>query len=175
VKLCETLCLCAEKKKKMENKTIKVSYTEYGALSELPDKDQLLIERAQQSAQNAYAPYSKFHVGAAVLLENGEIITGNNQENAAYPSGLCAERVAVFYAMATYPDTAMEAIAITAISDDSLLKIPPFPCGACRQVLAEYEYRQKKPVRYVLHAPAGKTIVMEGIDNLLPFPFVNKQ
>ena len=158
----------------MKKETIEIDYLEYDVISELPDSDRLLIERAQQSAKDAYAPYSKFHVGAAVLLENGEVVTGNNQENAAYPSGLCAERIAVFYAMAIYPKTAIEAIAITALSDDSQLKIPPFPCGACRQVLAEYEYLQKKPVRFILHAQSGKTIVMEGIDNLLPFPFVNE-
>jgi len=157
----------------MKKEIRNIHYTEYDATSELPDKDRLLVERAQQSAKNAYAPYSKFHVGAAVLLENGEVVTGNNQENAAYPSGLCAERVAVFYASATYPNTAIEAITITAFSDDSPLKIPPFPCGACRQVLAEYEYRQKKPIRFILHAQSEKTIVMEGVDNLLPFPFVN--
>jgi cytidine deaminase len=157
----------------MKKKTIQLNYTEYDSLSELPDKDRSLIVQAQQSAKNAYAPYSKFHVGAAISLKNGEVITGNNQENAAYPSGLCAERVAVFYASATHPDTEIEAIAITALSDDSVLKIPPFPCGACRQVLAEYEYRQKKPLRFILHAQSGKTIVMEGVDNLLPFPFVN--
>ncbi|MCL2511661.1 MAG: cytidine deaminase [Bacteroidales bacterium] len=158
----------------MKSKTLTLTYTEYEKSSELPDKDRLLVERAQQSAKDAYAPYSKFHVGAAVLLGDGAVITGNNQENAAYPSGLCAERVAVFYAMATHPKTAIEAIAITALSDDSQLKIPPFPCGACRQVLAEYEYRQKKPVRFILHAQSGKTVVMEGIDNLLPFPFITK-
>ena len=156
----------------MKKETIKLNYTEYDTLSELPDRERLLIERAQQSAKDAYAPYSKFRVGVSVLLENGEIVTGNNQENAAYPSGLCAERVAVFYASAKYPKMAIEAIAITAISDDSSLKIPPFPCGACRQVLAEYEYRQKNPIRFIFHAQSGKTIVMEGIDNLLPFPFV---
>ena len=157
----------------MKKETITLAYTEYDSMSELPDNECLLIERAQQSAKDAYAPYSKFHVGAAVLLENGEIITGNNQENAAYPSGLCAERVAVFYAMATHPKTAITAIAITAFSDDSVLKIPPFPCGACRQVLAEYEYRHKKPIRFILHAQSGKTIIIDGIENLLPFPFVN--
>jgi cytidine deaminase len=156
----------------MKKETIHLIYIEYANLSELPDSDRLLIERAQQSAKNAYAPYSKFHVGAAVLLKNGEIITSNNQENAAYPSGLCAERVALFYAMATYPKAEIEAIAITALSEDSLLKTPPFPCGACRQVIAEYEYRQKKTIRFILHAQSGKTVVMEGIDNLLPFPFI---
>ena len=155
----------------MQKETVNICYTEYSALSELPDADRLLVERAQQSAKDAYAPYSKFHVGAAVLLDSGEVVAGNNQENAAYPSGLCAERVAVFYAMANHPKATIEAIAIAALSDDSLLKTPPFPCGACRQVLVEYEYRQKKPIRFILHAQSGRTIVMEGIDNLLPFPF----
>ena len=156
----------------MKKETITLTYKEYESMSELADNERFLIERAQQSAKDAYAPYSKFHVGAAVLLDNGEIITGNNQENAAYPSGLCAERVAVFYAMATHPQRAITAIAITAFSDESVLKIPPFPCGACRQVLAEYEYRHKKPIRFILHAQSEKTIILDGIDNLLPFPFV---
>ncbi|MCL2510710.1 MAG: cytidine deaminase [Bacteroidales bacterium] len=154
-------------------KTLTLNYIEHDTLSELPDKDRLLVEQARLSARDAYAPYSKFHVGAAVLLENGEVITGNNQENAAYPSGLCAERVAVYYAMASRPKIAIEAIAITALSDDSALNTPPFPCGACRQVLAEYEYRQKKPIRFILHAQSEKTILMNGVDNLLPFPFVS--
>jgi cytidine deaminase len=153
---------------------ITLTYTEYVTLSELPDSDRLLVERAQQSAKDAYAPYSKFQVGAAVLLSGGEVVTGNNQENAAYPSGLCAERVAVFYASASHPKAVIEAIAIAALSEDSLLKTPPFPCGACRQVLAEYEYRQRKPIRFIFHAQSGKTIVMEGVDNILPFPFVSE-
>jgi len=158
----------------MIKETIYIKYTEYATLSELPDKDCLLVEHAKKSAKNAYAPYSKFKVGAAVLLQNGTIITGNNQENAAYPSGMCAERVAVFSAMAIHPKSKIETVSIAAFSDDSLLKTPPFPCGACRQVLAEYEYLQKEPIRFIFHAQSGKTIVMEGINNLLPFPFVNE-
>ena len=157
----------------MQKETVTICYTEYAALSDLPDSDLLLVERAQQSAKDAYAPYSKFHVGAAVLLDDGTVVTGNNQENAAYPSGLCAERVAVFYALASHPKAEIAAIAIAALSDDSQLKTPPFPCGACRQVLAEYEYLQKKPIRLIFHAQSGKTIVMHGVDNLLPFPFVS--
>ena len=156
----------------MITKTINLNYTEYASLLELPNSDRLLVEQAKQSAKNAYAPYSKFKVGAAVLLKNGEVITGNNQENAAYPSGLCAERVAVFYAMANHSKEKIEAIAIVAFSEDSVLKTPPFPCGSCRQVLAEYEYRQKEPIRFIFHAQSGKTIVIEGVDNILPFPFV---
>ena len=158
----------------MKKETIKLNYTEYDTLSELSDRERLLIEQAQQSAKDAYAPYSKFRVGAAVLLANGEVVTGNNQENAAYPSGLCAERVAVFYASAKYPKTAIEAVAVVALSDNSSLKTPPFPCGACRQVFAEYEYLQKSPIRFIFHAKSGKTIVIEGVDNILPFPFVNR-
>ena len=157
----------------MKKGIIKLSYTEYDILSELSGKDRLLVDRALQSAKNAYAPYSKFQVGAAILLNDGKIIAGNNQENAAYPSGLCAERVAVFYAMATHPKEKIEAIAIAAFSDDSSHETPPFPCGSCRQVLAEYEYLQKKPIRFIFHAQSGKTVIIEGVDNILPFPFVN--
>ena len=156
----------------MQKETVNICYTEFSDLSELSAGDRFLVERAQQSAKDAYAPYSRFHVGAAVLLDDGTVVMGNNQENAAYPSGLCAERVAVFYALASHPDATIAAIAIAAVSDDSLLKTPPFPCGACRQVLAEYEHRRQKPIRLIFHAQSGKTIVMQGVDNLLPFPFV---
>lgn len=158
----------------MKKEELTIRYTEYANLSELPEKDRLLVNTAKTSATNAYAPYSRFHVGAAVLLKNGEIVTGNNQENAAYPSGLCAERVAIFYTSAHYPGEPIEAVAVTAIADKSELKTPPFPCGACRQVLAEYENRQKSPIRYILNTPSGKTIVIEGIENLLPFPFLSE-
>lgn len=156
----------------MYDKELKISYQEYGDFSELPEQARVLIEAARETAKNAYAPYSKYRVGAAILLKNGLIVTGNNQENAAYPSGLCAERVAIFSASAHYPDEEVEAIAVTAIAKDSDIKSPPFPCGACRQVLAEYENRQKSPIRFILSAASGKTIVMTGIENLLPFPFM---
>ncbi|MDR0364502.1 MAG: cytidine deaminase [Bacteroidales bacterium] len=156
----------------MKKEEIQIVYQEYETLSELPPQERMLIEKAHEAAKNAYAPYSKYHVGAAILLKNGAIILGNNQENVAYPSGLCAERVAIFAASANYPKEEIKAVAITAIAKDSAIKSPPFPCGSCRQVLAEYENRQTTPIKYILSAASGKSIVMTGIENLLPFPFV---
>ena len=136
---------------------------------ELSENDQLLIQEAKNATERAYAPYSQFKVGAAVLLANGEIITGNNQENAAYPSGLCAERVALFYAQARYPDITIRCLVIAAIGEmPSTTFITP--CGACRQVMVECEKRGKLPMRILL---CSETEVLE-IDtaaDLLPLKF----
>lgn len=129
-----------------------------------------LIEEAKAAAQDAYAPYSEFHVGAALLLANGEIITGNNQENAAYPSGLCAERVAVFYANAQYPDTAVEAIAIAACHKGEFTTNPCSPCGGCRQVLLETENRHNSPIKVILYGES-KIYELESAKALLPIEF----
>lgn len=146
---------------------------------ELSFSDKKLLSEAQKSAKCAYAPYSNFKVGTAVLLENGKIISGNNQENAAYPSGLCAERVALFYAIAQFPNAKIRAIAITSV-----------PCGSCRQAILEYERKQKSPVRIIMQKdlPAGKAgknktsgepsrtiFISEGISNLLPLAFDSKE
>lgn len=149
-----------------------IEYEEFENIDALPEKDRYLIGAAYQSAEKAYAPYSKYHVGAAILLDNNEIVVGNNQENAAYPSGQCAERVTAYYASAIHPDQTMKALAITAISNDSNLSMPPFPCGSCRQVLAEYESRQQKPIRIILCAQDGHVIVFKSVQDLLPWAFV---
>ena len=109
--------------------------------TELEPEIQVLINKAKEQVDNAYAPYSGFHVGAAVLLENGALFVGSNQENAAYPSGLCAERVALFYANAQFPDVPVRAIAIAAFSGDNFVANPVTPCGSCRQVILESENR----------------------------------
>ena len=129
-----------------------------------------LIESAKQATFKAYAPYSTYHVGAAVLLANGDIITGNNQENAAYPSGLCAERTALFYANAQYPDIAVEVIAITAHHNGDFTEDICSPCGSCRQVLVEVENRFDHPVRIIM---CGKDKIYEvsSIKELLPLSF----
>ena len=129
-----------------------------------------LISEAKSATQKAYAPYSGFHVGAAILLENGEIISGNNQENAAYPSGLCAERVAVFAANASYPDVKVEAIAIAGFHDGEYTDTPCCPCGGCRQVLVEVENRFDQPIKIIMY---GKKQVyeVESIKDLLPLSF----
>lgn len=146
-----------------------ISYTEY-LNTEIPAEYLPLIEEAKKQTLNAYATYSKFNVGAAALLANGKIIGGNNQENAAYPSGLCAERTAVFYANSQYPDVPVKAIAIAAYANGEYLQDPITPCGGCRQVLLETESRYGKDVKMILYG-TEKTYVMENVKQLLPLSF----
>ena len=134
----------------MCQKSISISYKEYYSNEGLEKKDSELLEKAKEASKGSYAPYSNFNVGAAVRLSNGETIAASNQENAAYPSGLCAERVAIFYAHAKYPESDIEAIAITASVEGKICETPTYPCGACRQVLAESEMRSGKPIRVVI-------------------------
>lgn len=138
--------------------------------NELYSEAKILIENAKNSCFRAYAPYSQFQVGAAVLLVNGEIITGSNQENVAFPSGLCAERTALFYANSQYPEQAIKSLAIAAYRQGDFIEHPISPCGACRQVIFETEMRYKSPIRIFLY---GKTeiYVIEGINDLLPLAF----
>lgn len=137
---------------------------------ECDELTQNLIEKSKQATQTSYAPYSGFNVGAAVLLANGEIICGSNQENAAYPSGLCAERTALFYANAQYPNVAVEAIAISAFNGTDFTDDVCTPCGSCRQVLVEVETRAEKPVRIIMY---GKREIYEvaSINAILPLSF----
>jgi len=155
----------------MKSVNITATYTVYENLAELPESIQNLMKQAIMARKNAYAPYSKFLVGAAVLLNNNQIILGNNQENAAYPSGLCAERVALFSASANFPKTKIKALAITASPKDSILSNPVAPCGACRQVIAEYEFKQQKPLPIYFMGKAGKIIKTNSIKDLLPLAF----
>ena len=129
-----------------------------------------LINEAKLATKNAYAPYSGFHVGAAVLLSDGEIISGNNQENAAYPSGLCAERVAIFASNSQKPDTAIEAIAIAGFHDGDFTDLPCCPCGSCRQVMIEVENRFEKSVRVIMYGKS-KIYEVESAKDLLPLSF----
>jgi cytidine deaminase len=145
--------------------------TEFETADELTPQDQKLLSEARTSVQYAYAPYSHFNVGAAVLLENGEIVIGNNQENASYPLGLCAERVAIFAASAKYPGIPVKAIAVTARSEEFEINKPIAPCGACRQAIAEYEHRFKKDIHIILSGESGKIVTSESIGALLPFQF----
>lgn len=154
----------------MKEITLQIKYTEFDSLAQLPDQDNQLIIKARGAAQNGYAPYSGFRVGAAVQMENGVIITGNNQENAAYPSGLCAERTALFYAAAQYPNMAIVAIAVSTLNRDSSPSGIAKPCGACRQVMAEYEDMAGQPIRIILDS-ANKILIINGIDGLLPLRF----
>ncbi len=144
---------------------------ELSSLEELlPDERELLIN-ASIAKENAYAPYSRFHVGAALLMENGLTILGNNQENMAYPSGLCAERVAFFAAGAQYPKMAIHKVAITAASELFPSNHPIAPCGACRQAMLEYEMNQKSPITLIMRGTTGKVYRVKGISQLLPLFF----
>ena len=154
----------------MTNKEIKIAYQEFQSLEELEAKDMELAQAAVEATELAYAPYSKFNVGAAVLFEDGVIIKGSNQENAAYPSGLCAERTALFYASASRPDKAMTAIAIAAAQNGALCETPATPCGACRQVMAQYQLKSGLPMM-VLLVGAHKIWKFEKVDDLLPLMF----
>jgi cytidine deaminase len=152
------------------NKTITVTYTEYSQKDELDIADRLLIENAIEAASNAYAPYSKFRVGAAIRLENGTIVKGTNVENAAFPSGMCAERSAVAAHVTCYPDEKPVAIAIAALTEDGVTDEPVTPCGNCRQVIAEEETRSGNRIRIIL-AGRDRTIIVESIKSLLPLQF----
>src|ERR1051325_2757036 len=146
----------------------------YDEPSHLPAGDLRLLEKAREAAASAYSPYSHFSVGAAVLLDNGKVVTGNNQEKGAYPSGLWAERVAAFAASSQFPGVAFKAIAITCRSAKGPLKEPVTPCGACRQVLMEYESRFKKNIRIILASEEGKVFLFESMDTLLPLAFTSR-
>ena len=154
----------------MTNKEIKIAYQEFDSIDQLLPKDRELAQAAIDATKLSYAPYSNFNVGAAVMFEDGEIIKGANQENAAYPSGLCAERTALFYASASRPDKPMSAIAIAASQNGNLLQNPATPCGACRQVMAQYQLKSGRPMMTLLIG-AEKIWKFEKIDDLLPLIF----
>lgn len=142
-------------------------------MAELSEEDRQLVEVAKRATEGSYAPYSKFNVGAAVRLQNGTIVVGANQENAAYPSGLCAERTALFAAGAQYPEQPVVALAIAARKGKQFLAHPISPCGACRQVISGVEDRYSRPIRILLYGTEG-VLVSEGISPLLPLRFVEK-
>ncbi len=148
-----------------------VAYTEVSGTSELTAEDRRLLAEAWIACDSAYAPYSNFHVGAALMLANNQIFKGNNQENAAYPSGICAERVAVFSASAASPGVPIKSIAVVAKTEVFNLKNPVTPCGACRQVIAEYEMLSGQPIRLIFQGNSEKIWILEGIANLLPLMF----
>ncbi|MQY78983.1 MAG: cytidine deaminase [Bacteroidetes bacterium] len=154
----------------MKEKEIKTVFYEYNSLTDLPSEEIRLVEKARQAAKTAYTPYSHFNVGASVLLATGEIIEGSNQENAAYPSGLCAERVALFYASSHFPEIPMRTIAITAYAKNGFLKDPVPPCGSCRQVMIEIESRFNSPIKVILSG-RKKIWVIVSAKQLLPLVF----
>ena len=154
----------------MTTKNISTSWTEYNSIEELNQSDKELVIAAREAAQNAYAPYSKFRVGAAVKLETGIIIRGANVENAAFPSGICAERSAFSYSASNYPLIRPIALAVAAFTEDGLTKDPVPPCGNCRQVIVEEEFRNNKNIRVILSGETKIQIIEKGGD-LLPLQF----
>jgi cytidine deaminase len=155
----------------MKKIDVVASATIYENVSELPLDVQLLMNKAIEARKQAYAPYSKFYVGAALLLENNQIISGNNQESAAYPSGMCAERVAIWKAGSDFPGVKVKQLVITASSSNSKVDRPVGPCGACRQTLSEYEINQKEPIEIYFMGEVGKIVKTESLLSLLPFSF----
>jgi cytidine deaminase len=148
-----------------------VEITVYATVEELLAEDRELVEKAKKVSKTAYAPYSQFYVGAAIRLSSNKIIEGSNQENMAYPSGMCAERVAIYYANSFYSDSQIETIAVTAFAKEFNVNHPIYPCGACRQSMAEYELKQKKPIRLIMTGQSGEVYIAESIETILPFMF----
>jgi len=158
----------------MKEISITSSFIVYDTLEELSKDIQDLMNQAVEIRKKAYAPYSQFRVGAALLLDNGKVILGSNQENAAYPSGLCAERVAIFHAGSVYPEGKILKMAITAASDNNQTKAPIPPCGSCRQSIAEYEIKQETPIEIYFMGEIGEVYKSASLKNLLPFMFDKK-
>lgn len=158
----------------MKDITFTSTISTFDSVHELPTEIQDLMSKAVAIRKNAYAPYSKFRVGAAILLDNGEIVLGSNQENAAYPSGLCAERVAIFHAGALYPEVKIKIIAISAASDTNQTRSPIPPCGACRQSILEYETKQNHDIEIYFMGEVGNVYKSASLSNLLPFSFDKK-
>lgn len=157
----------------MITKHLTIDYEEYESAEELCRKDRETLDAAIEARRGAYAPYSKFMVGAAVRLASGTLVKGANQENAAYPSGLCAERTAMFSASAQHPGDPFEALAVVCGWDEkNLLPEPGYPCGACRQVMAQYERESGRPLRIIIGS-AGRIQIFNGVSSLLPFLFTD--
>ena len=156
---------------KMTSHEIKIQFEEYTSVEELNQPDRELCLESVKALKNSHSPYSKFKVGAAMRLQSGKIIYASNQENVAYPSGLCAERVALFYWGANHPDDAIESMAVTAHSDEFKIVKPVTSCGACLQVLAEYEKKQDRAIKMLLYCQQGPVWVATGIESFLPFLF----
>jgi len=155
----------------MKEVQLKISYQELDNANELPDSLQQLLAKAKSAIASAYAPYSKFKVGAAVLLSNGEVVTGSNQENASSPAGICAERVALSAASAMFPSVAVKALAISAQGDGYEISEPVTPCGICRQTILEYETRFNMNIEIILQGEKGKIFRIPSVKELLPLNF----
>lgn len=152
-------------------KELKISFESIRNYDSLDDTEKKLFDAAKKIRENAYAAYSHFHVGCAVLLENGEIITGSNQENAAYPSGLCAERTTIFWAAANFPNLKMKKLFVIGAPKDAISSTPIPPCGACRQSILEYEAKQNEGIEIYFASLDGEIFKTKSIRDLLPFSF----
>lgn len=159
----------------MTQKTFTINYKTYSDISELENEDQLLCKKAVEALETSYSPYSQFRVGTALKLDDGEVVKGSNQENVAYPSGLCAERVALFSIGALKPTAVIEKMVITAQTDKFQIVNPVTSCGACLQVMAEFEQKQKKEIEVLFYCIGGEVLKVKGIKNLLPFAFVEER
>lgn len=154
----------------MKEITLNINYTEYDSPDQMSAEDQELVQAANQAREGSYSPYSRFQVGAALRLANGVIVKGANQENAAYPSGLCAERTAMFWASANYPDVPFDTLAIAGADNGVLCDSPASPCGACRQVMAEYQKKYCRPLK-TIWVGAKRIRKFQKVDDILPFIF----
>lgn len=154
----------------MQQKQITITYKEY-ALNELSQWQDNLVKKSEEAQLSSYSPYSSFKVGVAILLENGEIVLGSNQENAAYPSGLCAERVAFFSSAVLHSEVKIKAIAISAFTEKFDLNELLAPCGACRQVMLEYEHKQADEIKVLLKGVGSQVVEFNSVKDLLPIPF----
>ncbi|MGN6511609.1 MAG: cytidine deaminase [Chitinophaga sp.] len=155
----------------MEKKIQEVAYLVYNDASALPPEDLSLLELARKTAEDAYAPYSRFRVGAALLLANGERVTGSNQENASYPVGICAERTALSAASSLYPGIPVRTLAVSYRNELGNSEKPVAPCGICRQTICEYEQRFNTPLRLIMAGLSGPVIVVENAGSLMPLSF----
>lgn len=155
----------------MKQESIEIKYKLFDDINELDKEDSILLKKAREVTKLAYAPYSKFHVGAVAKMMNGEIVAGSNQENASYPAGLCAERGLLASAATLFPETAIDTMAISYHNTLGESNQPISPCGICRQSLREYEDRFHKPIKLILGGMDGKIMVFEKASDLLPFAF----
>ena len=159
----------------MEQKKIELTYKVFPSIDELPEEQQMLLNKAKEVTNSAYAPYSNFHVGAAAKLSNGQIVTGTNQENASFSVGLCAERVLLSSVSSLHPNTAIDSIAISYQGKNGKSDHPVAPCGVCRQTLQEYEDRIKHPIQIILGGATGEVYVIDKASSLLPFAFRSEE
>ena len=155
----------------MQAKQIHISFEQYDSAGELSRPDALLLEEARKATGQAYAPYSRFRVGAAALLEGGQVVTGSNQENASFPAGICAERVLLSAMASLHPGEPILTLAVSYVNEQGDSKVPITPCGICRQSLSEYQSRMGRPIRLILGGQEGPVWILADADALLPLAF----